>query len=107
MKIKIGDRQLEVQFYQNGCATIGMISSGHASEFYGVIRLDTDHRPLEGVRADLWHEIMEMIDKIYNLSLSHQTITCIAVAINQIVNDNKDQLEVFNSQDKFTNMNFC
>jgi hypothetical protein len=95
--IKIGDRNVEVIFEKAGGANRGTNTSGSASDWYGKIWLDLDQRPLDAVEGDFWHEVVEMIDKIYNLSLSHQTITCLGSAIHQVLTDNRKFINNFKS----------
>jgi hypothetical protein len=58
-------------------------------------KINLERTLVRNVRGEiLWHEIMEAITDIYGLKLKHKQTYVIAVAIHQILEDNK---ELFNA----------
>lgn len=92
--IKIGSLFYKVIFEKCG-AEAGMNVSAQMSNFYQNIRIDMDNRPFDGMEQDLWHEIIEAVNGIYNLKLEHQTISTLGSAIHQVLRDNAVYLADF------------
>uniref|UniRef100_A0A6M3L7Y2 Uncharacterized protein n=1 Tax=viral metagenome TaxID=1070528 RepID=A0A6M3L7Y2_9ZZZZ len=85
MVIKIGSKRFEVIFQKQACKDHGTESSGRMSDWHQRIWIDTDQRSFNSIESDLWHETIEAIDKVFDLRLSHQTITTLGSGIHQAV----------------------
>ena len=85
MKVRILNVDFEVILQPNGNRDCGTDNSARMSHWHQKIWLDLQDRELDGIYNDLWHEIMEAINKSMLLKMEHQTITLIAGAIHQVL----------------------
>lgn len=67
----------------------GFNDSAIYNDWSKTIILRKDDRKLLDMKADLFHELIEVMDKILDLKLSHQTITALGQGFYQIIQDNK------------------
>lgn len=95
MQLKIGSKSIEVIFQKHGCRDHGTDSSGRMSDWHQRIWIDTSERSFNAIEYDLWHEIMEAIDKCFDLRLGHQTITTIGSGIHQAMQQKTFWKEVY------------
>ena len=83
MLIKIGSKNFKVIFQKHSGKDHGVDTSGRMSDWHQRIWVDTDQRSFNAIESDLWHEIVETLDKCFDLRLGHQTITTLGSGIHQ------------------------
>lgn len=84
-KIKIGPYEVEVRFVKNK-----VLDRNHLGEYVPremVIEIDEEYAPKHA--GTLLHEILEIINDIYDLNLAHHTINVLETSLLQVLRDNK------------------
>lgn len=92
LKLRIADRNFDLILVPDRNRDQLAASSAASSEWYQKIFLSVNDRKQDGLVNDLWHEIVEQINCVYNLQLSHQTITTLATSVHQVLQDNSEVL---------------
>jgi hypothetical protein len=91
-KIKIGGHCYHIR-YEKGLArnheAAGMSCANELS-----IILDPDGKKSH-INEIFWHEVVEQINYLHELSLSHSTITTLGTCLQQILSDNPETVEEF------------
>lgn len=94
-QIKIGDLFFKLVLNKQEGEDNGTSTSAHSSHWYQKIWINLETRPYDGIEADLWHEIVEMINQNYDLKLDHHTITTLGTAIHEVLIENESLFKNF------------
>ncbi len=92
LKLRIGDKYFDVILVPDRARDQGTNESAASSEWYQKIYLSINDRKWDGIMSDLWHEIMEQINRVYGFGFNHQTITILGVSVYQVLRDNQEVL---------------
>jgi len=67
----------------------GVDSSASENCTYQKIWLDSEAQKSDGMMDDLIHEVIEVVNCLYDLELSHQSITTLGEVLHQVLRDNR------------------
>jgi hypothetical protein len=100
--LKVGNYKVSVKFItdgdlieawddndNDGCEPLGICR--HVVDGYQILINQDLKNPLKP--TVFYHEVFELINSMYDMELSHQTITTLGVALAQIEADNKKVLD--------------
>ena len=87
--LKIGGLNFDVVVEPHRRRDHGVDSSASENCTYQKIWLDSEAQKSDGMMDDLIHEVIEVINCLYDLELSHQTITTLGEALHQVLRDNR------------------
>ena len=87
--LKIGGLSFDVVVEPHRRRDHGVDSSASENCTYQKIWLDSEPQKPDGMMDDLIHEVIEVINCLYDLDLSHQTITTLGEALHQVLRDNR------------------
>jgi hypothetical protein len=93
LEIRIGDKDFEVNLVPDRSRDHGVNSSACSSEWYQKIYISINDRKKDGLISDLWHEIIEMVNLVYDLNLNHTAISTLGSAVHQVIRDNTETIE--------------
>ena len=87
--LKIGGLNFDVVLEPHRRRDHGVDSSASENCTYQKIWLDSEAQKSDGMMDDLIHEVIEVVNCLYDLELSHQTITTLGEVLHQVLRDNR------------------
>ena len=87
--LKIGGLNFDIVLEPHRRRDHGIDSSASENCTYQKIWLDSEAQKADGMMDDLIHEVIEVVNCLYDLELSHQTITTLGEVLHQVLRDNR------------------